>query len=211
MKQLLLLLLLSASLNAQTIKAIYSIEPLMAIKEGQNNEISDKYKNPILYSFTYSKNKSLQELIATQKTSIDTVYLNVFGKKLETIKTMTRASKEVYYKDFSNDVFQFIAAVGDNTINEKKLIPNYNWEITDEKKEIRGYQSTKAIGTTEIVGNTLELVAWYSDSIPIPDGPINYHGLPGLIIQLEIGEFSLLTLEKLKIFDESTDIQEPSN
>lgn len=53
------------------------------------------------------------------------------------------------------------------------------WSISEETKEISGYQCLKA--TTKYRGREWE--AWFAPEIPIPDGPWKLCGLPGLILE----------------------------
>ncbi|MCI8997755.1 MAG: GLPGLI family protein [Muribaculaceae bacterium] len=55
-----------------------------------------------------------------------------------------------------------------------------NWSIGDETKEILGYKCRKA--TCRFRGRDYE--AWYAEELPIPYGPYNFRGLPGLIVEL---------------------------
>lgn len=55
---------------------------------------------------------------------------------------------------------------------------NLEWDITDEKKEIDGYASTKAI-----LKNSPEVYVWFSTEIPVQTGPYFYTGLPGLVLE----------------------------
>ena len=55
------------------------------------------------------------------------------------------------------------------------------WEITDESKDIIGYQCFKA--TTDFRGR--RWTAWFTPEIPIQDGPWKLCGLPGLILEAE--------------------------
>lgn len=61
--------------------------------------------------------------------------------------------------------------------NESKPI---KWEIEAEKKVILGYDCYLA--TTSFGGRRWN--AWFAPSVPIPDGPYKFHGLPGLILGL---------------------------
>lgn len=62
-------------------------------------------------------------------------------------------------------------------------LKKYDWELVEEYKTIGTYQVRKA---TAII-NGEDVIAWYTLDIPIQDGPKDYYGLPGLIIEL-IGE-----------------------
>lgn len=61
-------------------------------------------------------------------------------------------------------------------------LPEIQWAITGETKQFGEYLLQKAIGKTY---DNKEVIAWFSDKIEIPNGPHNYHGLPGLIMRLE--------------------------
>ncbi|MDE7116310.1 MAG: GLPGLI family protein [Muribaculaceae bacterium] len=55
------------------------------------------------------------------------------------------------------------------------------WNISDESKDIIGYQCFKA--TTDFRGR--RWTAWFAPEIPIQDGPWKLCGLPGLILEAE--------------------------
>lgn len=60
-----------------------------------------------------------------------------------------------------------------------------NWKLTGETMKIKNYQCSKAIATTRQGDN---VVAWYTEDIPVPAGPDQFGGLPGLILQADIGD-----------------------
>jgi len=57
-------------------------------------------------------------------------------------------------------------------------IPQYDWKVCSESKEIMGLKCYRATlnGT---------ITAWFYPEIPVGDGPDVYAGLPGLILDLE--------------------------
>lgn len=57
---------------------------------------------------------------------------------------------------------------------------SFNWKLTGEKKKIDVYNCSKAVA--HYGGRTWE--AWYTEEIPIPEGPYKFRGLPGMIIQI---------------------------
>ncbi|MCT3758181.1 GLPGLI family protein [Elizabethkingia anophelis] len=54
------------------------------------------------------------------------------------------------------------------------------WKITEERKNNKGYKLQKATG--DFGGR--EWTAWFTQDIPIPEGPYKFGGLPGLIIEI---------------------------
>ena len=69
------------------------------------------------------------------------------------------------------------------------------WKILPEKEKIGAWNTQKA--TTEFAGRTW--TAWFSEEIPIQDGPYKFHGLPGLIIKMEdASKTHVMQLEAVK-------------
>lgn len=70
------------------------------------------------------------------------------------------------------------------------------WTITNEKKKIAKYHCKKAVG---IYGNK-NIIAWFTEEIPIPEGPYTFKGLPGLVIEAyddkQHFHFTLFSLKK---------------
>lgn len=56
-----------------------------------------------------------------------------------------------------------------------------DWKIEDEYQSILDIQCQKATASY----NEKDIIAWFAESIPISDGPFDYHGLPGLILKVE--------------------------
>ncbi|MEM6526240.1 MAG: GLPGLI family protein [Bacteroidota bacterium] len=62
------------------------------------------------------------------------------------------------------------------------------WTITDEIKTIKGYTVQKAIRRSLNLSDDHDdgdVIAWFAVDLPFSTGPERYHGLPGLILQLE--------------------------
>ncbi len=58
------------------------------------------------------------------------------------------------------------------------------WHISSEKERVGAYNTQKA--TTDFGGRSW--TAWFTQDIPIQDGPYKFHGLPGLIVKIEDAE-----------------------
>lgn len=61
----------------------------------------------------------------------------------------------------------------------KDSIRKINWKITNETREIAGYQCRRA---NAIVMDSIYVVAFYTDQIPVSGGPESFNGLPGMIL-----------------------------
>lgn len=62
-------------------------------------------------------------------------------------------------------------------------IPNIQWKITNEHREIAGYNCRKAVGK---IMDEVYVFAFYTDDITISGGPCSINGLPGMILGLTI-------------------------
>jgi len=58
-----------------------------------------------------------------------------------------------------------------------------SWKITDEVREIAGYSCRRA---NAVVMDSIYVVAFYSDEIPVSGGPESFTGLPGMILGLAL-------------------------
>lgn len=58
--------------------------------------------------------------------------------------------------------------------------PQLKWQIKNDKKEIIGFNCQKA----EVNYGGRQWTAWFTQEIPIPDGPYKFGGLPGLIMEM---------------------------
>lgn len=83
-------------------------------------------------------------------------------------------------KDFPNGKLDYTDNVGGEHYRYQENLPAFNWKITNETKDILGYKCTKAV--SKFRGRTY--VAWYTEEIPVNDGPWKFHGLPGLILEV---------------------------
>lgn len=58
-----------------------------------------------------------------------------------------------------------------------------NWKITDEKREIAGYNCRRA---NALIMDSVYVVAFYCDDIPVSAGPESFSGLPGMILGIAL-------------------------
>ncbi|MES2004115.1 MAG: GLPGLI family protein [Bacteroidota bacterium] len=73
--------------------------------------------------------------------------------------------------------------VFENTYVIKDSLRNLEWRITDETREIAGFECRKAV--TKIC-DSVYVVAFYTDQISVSSGPESFGGLPGMILGLAV-------------------------
>ncbi|WP_159021806.1 GLPGLI family protein [Formosa sp. L2A11] len=216
-KKFILIFLLSSFSYSQTLKGVITINPQHSL--GDETELSEKGKKPIYTSYTFSNNKSIQKLISNEGTSIDTIIVehpDVEGLTMKTTKAIIRSNKLIIYKDYINDVFRLEGEKKNRQLNTEYLsikdnIPTHNWTLQNETQTILGYTCKKATAEKISFGRKQYITAWYTEEIPISDGPKIYNGLPGLILQVD-NKITLIKFEKLKFFkDTNTEIEAPKN
>lgn len=64
----------------------------------------------------------------------------------------------------------------------KDGMPKYEWKITGAKKKILDYLAMEA---TTMVDDSIQVKAWFTPQIAISNGPQDFHGLPGMILELD--------------------------
>lgn len=93
------------------------------------------------------------------------------------------------------------------------------WELTNETKNIGNYKVQKALwkidkevmvfGEEKPQIKTDQIVAWFSPEIPIANGPKQYWGLPGLILELQDGAITYIC-QKIEINTNTVEITKPN-
>ncbi|WP_166332334.1 GLPGLI family protein [Sphingobacterium chungjuense] len=89
------------------------------------------------------------------------------------------------YQNIKTDEAQSSFDLAGSNIYVKDSLLNVKWKITDEYREIAGYSCRRANG---VVLDSVYVVAFYTDQIPLSAGPNVMHGLPGMILGLVVPE-----------------------
>lgn len=192
---------------AQSLKGIYTRQTL----KSSGGTLPEKAKKPETFSYIYSQKKSIQTLISVQKSYTDTTYIEKYGDKIATTTTIRLSSVVINYKDFDSKTYKVLQTNDGIDINVKTELPIQNWKLYPESKTINGFICKKATTKNTKFNSNQNITAWYTEEIPVNDGPMFYSGLPGFIIQLEIDDKSVLTFQKLAFSDEITTIEIPNN
>ena len=196
-KPLVLLLLVSAASWSQTIKGVFTSTPLKGA--GEQTELPESAKKPIYYTYIYSNGVSLQKMEALKKIEIDTVNIESLGRINQRTDSLINATNLFHYKNLKEDVYRLDFNQNNRDISIRDGIPQYSWNLVEGAKSVAGYTCKNAIATTVKAGKKQNLVAWYCEEIPINDGLMDFSGLPGLILEVEINDQTRISFEKIAI------------
>lgn len=85
----------------------------------------------------------------------------------------------ITFSDLQAGTFISQKKVFEETFLLKDSIRHIRWKITDETREIAGYTCRRA---NAIILDSVYVVAFYTERIPISGGPESFTGLPGMIL-----------------------------
>lgn len=128
---------------------------------------------------------------------------------------VTTGGSDVYYRNIKEGRYTSQSEVFGKVFLIKDRIQKLNWILGKETKKIGVYTCYKATmkqmvevvesgisvnGDKNLNANTeetlemktIELVAWFTPQIPINSGPAKYHGLPGLILEVNDGQETII-------------------
>lgn len=88
------------------------------------------------------------------------------------------AQENVYYKNIANSSFVASKKWNGKIYLISDALISFDWKIQSETKLISGYNCTKATAQNG------QIVAWFTEGIPSNQGPADYFGLPGLILEV---------------------------
>lgn len=142
------------------------------------------------YELYFSNNES----VFKEKEKLETPGSNVFGNSTVSVSGgFGSFYNNLRQKRFVNqfDLYSKLFLVSDT-------LENQDWKLEKETKSIGEYVCFKAIrmriSENEETGEKKEtlITAWYTPQIPVSLGPSLYRGLPGLILEVQDGDFTYL-------------------
>jgi len=171
-------------------------------------QIMDMLKKEFQKTFilTFDKNTSVykeDEALAPPSTGSHMIFISSDG------------GSDVLFKDIKNQsITNQKETFGKQFIIKDRLKP-IEWELHSDTKNIGNYTCYKATYTKEIeesmmtfsssgeeqkeeeptaapVMKTITVTAWYTPQIPVSNGPESYQGLPGLILEVNDGDLTIL-------------------
>jgi GLPGLI family protein len=177
------------------------------------NNYPDQVKSSLIKEFqgiqkqlVINDNKSVYTSFENEKDVVEKSPDKVEGNV--TTKTTRTLSKTVtdYYKDITNNTLLIEKKIRDKEIVIKNLLHNNQWKLTNLTKKINDLECKQALGKDD---KGREVVAWYSEDIPVNNGPAEYGGLPGLIVYLESYSW-IYEMQELQRTSDTNEISLPS-
>ena len=109
----------------------------------------------------------------------------------------------IHYCNVSENLYmqQFKEVSTGILVRETAKLKNNKWQITKETDTILGYPVIKAVQGQNI--------AWFTPAIPVPYGPGDAHGLPGLILKYIFANRRIIYATKIKWFKKEIKIKHP--
>ena len=223
--------LLVASINAQDFqgKAIYKTHQKTAIKFGgtgaPNPELEKKMAERMkkMFQKTFILNFNKNESVYKEDAKLDAPRPQANGMN---IVVMGSGANDVFYKNIRENRFASKTEIMGKPFLIKDSIPKIEWELTGETKNIGTYTCYKATYTREEesvnistengeIKETKEMLtkittAWYTPQIPVSNGPEEFGGLPGLILEINDGKLTIVCSEIVLNPSDKIEIKEPT-
>ncbi|KLT65004.1 GLPGLI family protein [Pedobacter sp. BMA] len=124
-------------------------------------------------SLSFTKDRSLYKWTSPEETmSNNWATRDLFADLKNTIAT-----------DFNTQTSTSQKRVYEETYLVKDSLRKINWKITDETREIAGYECRRA---NAVIMDSIYVVAYYTNQIAVSGGPESFTGLPGMILGLAV-------------------------
>jgi len=113
----------------------------------------------------------------------------------------------IYRDSESNSGVEQVSFFKKEFLVSDDTLADLSWKLVPtEQRDILGYTAIRAIlnDTTKVVE------AWFTPQVPVSSGPLNFYGLPGLILALTVDEKRVILATEVEISDVAVDIVKPS-
>lgn len=222
------------AVNAQDFQGVatYKTQRQVDIKldsTKMNDEMHQKMiammKKQFQKTFTLSFNK--EESIYKQEEELDKPNVGM-GDGIQIVSIGGGGGSDVLYKNTKEQRFSEQVDTYGKIFLVKDGIEKIDWELGSETKYIGEYQCYKAtyskmVEKPRVVFNNENeeeeekepemeertVTAWYTLQIPVNNGPDNYQGLPGLILEVHDGKLTIVCSKIVLNPKDKIDIKEP--
>jgi GLPGLI family protein len=191
--------------SQQTLNITYKRVPNIEyqLRNQQNPKIRERVAKRLM------EQKEYFDLIVTNEKSL---YRNADNKKIKNAQQQLQeddsrldaGGSSGAYKSLKDKLYIENVSLLGRSFYIYDTLPDFDWKITKESKQIGGYSCSKAT----LDYNGIAVVAWFTFEIPVPNGPEEFGGLPGLILEVE-KPFQTITVTKVSPLKEKITITIP--
>lgn len=93
------------------------------------------------------------------------------------------AKENIVLTDFPGRTYTSRRKIFEETFIVADSLNSIQWKISNEFRQIAGFECRKAVG---IISDSVYVVAFYAEEIPVSGGPESFGGLPGMILGLAV-------------------------
>ena len=112
---------------------------------------------------------------------------------LVSVDVQSYDDEDYYWKDFSNNQLELLKYTNNAQYSVKDKLPTVDWELDFDAQRILGYNCNSAFAKNDcLLGTTFDTIkVWFTTEIPISNGPYLFHGLPGMILKIEMSNWQV--------------------
>lgn len=231
--KILILLLISAfTLNAQkfqgkaTYKTFRKVDFKIKEEKGKpqskiQKQIQEQLKKQFQQTYTLDFNKT--ESTYKQNKKLSGPQVNTGG--VQVVISGSGGGSDVLYKNIADKSYINKTEISGKRFLIKDKLENYGWEMSGETKNIGNYTCYKATRSREETRTSFSMAdgekeekkekvtvvttAWYTPQIPVSNGPGEFWGLPGLILEIQDGKLTIACTEIVMNPSEKVEIKKP--
>ena len=225
------------SANAQEFQGVatYKTSRAMDIKLDStrvNSEMQKQIQAMMQKQFQKTFNLSFNREASIYKEDEALAPPSVGGSGIQVMVIGDGGGGDILYKNTKENRFSNKTDIYGKVFLVKDELKPLDWKLESETKFIGNYECRKATFTREvevIKSSTFEnseddskdgelqrekqtqtITAWYTTQIPINNGPEKYHGLPGLILEVNTGKQQIVCTKITLNPDKKVEIIEPT-
>jgi len=201
-------------------KNIFFLFCLFLLNKVQSQEVFVKY-GKIEFEKKVNLHKQIEgdSWLANLKDKIpqfQTTYFNLYFKDNKTLfekgKEMNvkipffgddRSVEDITFTDLQKQIFYKKQQVFEETFLIEDSLKKVEWRITNDTRDIAGFECHKAVGK---VLDSVYVIAFYTDQIPVSGGPLSYCNLPGMILGIAVPRVNMtLFATKVEMIEPNAD------
>ncbi len=169
-------------------------------------DLFSQMAKPQDYFLVYSNGKSLYKIAPEEKKEEEEEELEVGQGFKFNWSRMRRRFSPVLFKDFGTNQYVKEQGIMDKKFLIQDTLRTLDWEITDKTKTFGDFTCTVAKSRNAV---NQEVLVCFTEDIPINEGPDDYYGLPGLVVEVVIGPLHI-DMTEIKIVDENKEVTPPT-